>query len=185
VEIEQQLATLQSPFSYADTGMSRDPDETTLATAYRNFDRYEVMLGHGEAVFLRAKDAMRDWLHFPVWVQIVYPYPVFEPQRPVGILVRVLGVYSLNCARIVYHIGEAHRFGFASGTTTHHEETGEERFLIEWRPEDDSVWYSIVAFSSPQTFLATLGYPYARRMQRRFGRDSLVAMQRAVADLNR
>lgn len=37
-------------------------------------------------------------------------------------------------------------------------------------------------FSRPQKLLAGLGYPFARGLQRRFARDSVAAMQRAVAD---
>ena len=61
-----------------------------------------------------------------------------------------------------------------------HVESGEERFLIEWDRGDDSVWYDILAFSRPQHFLTRLGYPWLRRMQKRFGRESAAAMLRAV-----
>ena len=178
--IERKLAALESPFSYAEVGGTHDPDEATLATAYRNLDGYEVRLGDGEATFHRAKETIRTWRHFPAWVRIIYPYPSIEANRPVAVVVRVLGLYSLNFTRIVYIIDEDRRFGFAYGTTAHHEEIGEERFLVEWR--EDGVWYTIFAFSSPQTFLAKLGYPVARRMQRRFGRDSLAAMREGIRD---
>jgi hypothetical protein len=42
------------------------------------------------------------------------------------------------------------------------------------------VLYDIVAFSRPRHFLARLGYPYTRIVQRRFARDSAAAMLRAV-----
>jgi uncharacterized protein (UPF0548 family) len=51
---------------------------------------------------------------------------------------------------------------------------------VEWRREDDSVFYDLYAFSRPNHFLAKLGYPLARRLQRRFARDSLQAMVRAT-----
>ena len=50
---------------------------------------------------------------------------------------------------------------------------------MEWQ-EDDSVWYDILAFSRPNHFLARLGYPIVRRLQRRFARDSAAAMKRAT-----
>jgi uncharacterized protein (UPF0548 family) len=59
-------------------------------------------------------------------------------------------------------------------------ESGEERFTIEWRREDDSVWYDLLAFSRPRHRLARSGAPLSRRLQRRFARDSLHAMMRAV-----
>ena len=51
---------------------------------------------------------------------------------------------------------------------------------MEWHEQDAAVWYDILAFSRPQHFLARLGYPFARRLQKRFARDSAAAMQRAV-----
>ncbi|HKB38190.1 MAG TPA: DUF1990 family protein [Gemmataceae bacterium] len=39
-----------------------------------------------------------------------------------------------------------------------------------------------MAFSRPQQLLARLGYPLARRLQKRFARDSAAAMQKAVVE---
>ena len=72
------------------------------------------------------------------------------------------------------------RFGFAYGTLPGHAERGEERFLVEWSHEDDSVFYDVLAFSRPNHLLAWLGYPFARILQRRFARDSKEAMKEAV-----
>jgi uncharacterized protein (UPF0548 family) len=180
--ILQKVSALESSFSYADHGMTRDPGDiiaAELAQKYRNIDHYEVLLGTGEAVFAQAKDAISTWRHFPAWVEIVYPYASLEEGRAVGILARVLGLYSLNFCRIVYIVDEPTRFGFGYGTISPHEERGEERFLIEKR-DDDAVTYSILAISSPQSFMARVGYPMARRMQRRFGRDSLATMKGIV-----
>jgi hypothetical protein len=44
------------------------------------------------------------------------------------------------------------------------------------------VWYDILAFSRPQRLLTRLGYPYVRRVQKRFGRESAAAMLKAVAN---
>ena len=76
--------------------------------------------------------------------------------------------------------GPVTRYGFAYGTLPGHAESGEERFNVEWHEQDDAVWYDIVAFSRPQQFLARLGYPFARRLQKRFARDSAAAMRRGV-----
>lgn len=72
------------------------------------------------------------------------------------------------------------RFGFAYGTLPDHAGSGEERFVVEWDPEDGGVWYDILAFSRPQHVLARLGYPVVRLTQNRFGRESAAAMCRAV-----
>jgi uncharacterized protein (UPF0548 family) len=57
--------------------------------------------------------------------------------------------------------------------------SGEERFLVEMEP-DESVWVDILAFSRPNTTLARLGYPYMRRVQRRFGRQATQRLLRVV-----
>ena len=72
------------------------------------------------------------------------------------------------------------RFGFAYGTLPDHAGSGEERFLVEWDRKDDSVWYGILAFSRPRHLLARIGYPWVRRVQKRFGRESAAVMRRAV-----
>ena len=71
------------------------------------------------------------------------------------------------------------RHGFAYGTLPEHGERGEERFTIEWDREDGSVFYDIYAFSRPKHFLARVGYPASRLLQRRFARDTKRAMVRA------
>jgi hypothetical protein len=53
---------------------------------------------------------------------------------------------------------------------------------VEWHEADSTVWYDILAFSRPQQLLAQLGYPFARRLQKRFARDSAAAMQRAAVE---
>ena len=101
----------------------------------------------------------------------------------VAILARSLGLWWLNACRIVAVVNEhgpVNRFGFVYGTLPDHAGSGEERFLIEWDREEGSVWYDILAFSWPRHVLARLGYPWARRVQKRFGRDSAAAMCRMV-----
>src|ERR687894_409824 len=100
-----------------------------------------------------------------------------------GSLACLLGLWWLNACRIVYVVdeeGPVTRFGFANGTLPGHAGVGEERFLIEWDRASGEVWYDILAFSRPHVFLSRLGYPYLRRVQGRFGRESTAAMVRAV-----
>jgi uncharacterized protein (UPF0548 family) len=61
-----------------------------------------------------------------------------------------------------------------------HAERGEERFTVEWRRDEGSVHYDLYAFSRPNHLLARIGHPLARRLQRRFARDSIGAMLRAA-----
>jgi uncharacterized protein (UPF0548 family) len=93
----------------------------------------------------------------------------------------------MNACRIVYVLDDdgsaasgVRRVGFAYGTLPDHGEIGEERFAVEWCAVDDSVWYDLYAFSRPGSWLARVGSPLARRLQRRFARDSKAAMATAA-----
>jgi uncharacterized protein (UPF0548 family) len=101
----------------------------------------------------------------------------------VAVYARLFGLWWLNACRIVYLVNETRtvkQFGFAYGTLPEHAESGEERFTVEWREQDDTVWYDILAFSRPHQLLTRLGYPLVRRFQRRFASDSAAAMLRVV-----
>ena len=71
--------------------------------------------------------------------------------------------------------------GFAYGTLPEHGAIGEERFTVEWHAADDSVWFDLYAFSRPNKLVARLGYPFVRRLQRRFAQAAKRSMAAAVA----
>ncbi|MFM2096872.1 MAG: hypothetical protein RIS70_3996 [Planctomycetota bacterium] len=149
-------------------------------------DHTRVRLGEGQAVFEAACDALRKWRQFDLgWLEVWPADEQFESEKLVAIVARAIGCWWLNACRIVYTINESgpvSRFGFAYGTLPDHAGTGEERFLIEWTRADDTVWYDILAFSRPQKLLTRIGYPYMRRTQKRFGRESAASMKRAVLE---
>jgi uncharacterized protein (UPF0548 family) len=165
------------PFTYEAVGATRDG----RAPAGFDHDRRRQLLGSGPPSFAAARDAIRAWAMFPAPLAWIEPAGIpIAPGELAGVVVRALGVWWLNAARIVYVIDEPRRFGFAYGTLPGHAERGEERFLVEWL-DDDTVWYEIDAFSQPRYWMARLGKPIARHLQRRFGRLSRAAMQRVVA----
>jgi len=167
------------PFSYREVGATRSEEKPP---GYK-VDHNRVRLGDGEEVYLRAVAALRKWKQFDLgWVTIVPPNTPVEVGRIVAIQARTFGFWSLSAARIVYVIEDeapVKRFGFAYGTLPNHVECGEERFMIE-RREDDSVWYDIYAFSHPQHPLVRLGFPIARKLQKRFAKESLARIARAA-----
>lgn len=114
------------------------------------------------------------------WVELVDPKAPIEAGTTVAVLVRSLGLWSLNAARIVYVVDERDRFGFAYGTLPDHAESGEELFLVT-RDAGGTVTYELRADSRPHQWPARLGYPWVRRLQKRFARCSLQAMQRATS----
>jgi uncharacterized protein (UPF0548 family) len=148
-------------------------------------DHTRIKLGDGAGIFAAGKAALRRWEHFRLgWVETWPPETPIQPGQVVAVVARILGLWWLNACRIVYVVdeeGPVQRYGFAYGTLPEHTESGEERFTIEWHEQDDAVWYDILAFSRPQQLLARLGYPFARRLQKRFARDSAAAMRAATA----
>jgi len=167
-------------FSYREVGHSL----RGAPVGYR-IDHNRVQLGEGRAAFARAVEAIRSWKQLDLgWVSTHPGSAPIEPGTTVAVRVRHFGFWSLNACRIVYTIdeeGPVVRFGFAYGTLSEHAERGEERFSVEWRHEDGSVWYDVFAFSRPNAPAARLGKPLARMLQRRFVRDSKRVMAKAAA----
>lgn len=160
--------------------------EAVGATADRPPERYVVdrtreVVGHGVADFATARQALIKWRQFEVgWLEVWPTDAALDVGTVLAIVARSTGLWWLNACRIVYVVDEEDRFGCAYGTLPSHAASGEERFLVERDAEGD-VWYDVLAFSRPRHLLARLGYPLARRVQRRFGRDSTEAMRRAVS----
>jgi uncharacterized protein (UPF0548 family) len=165
------------PFSYPDTGASlRTPPAGYVV------DHNRTRLGSGIDDYARAVTAIRRWKMFELgWVHLLWPNAPIEVGSVVAVRARALGLWSLNPCRIIAVIEDEapKRFGFAYGTLPGHVEKGEERFTVEME-QDGSVWYDLLAFSRPRHWAARLGYPFTRRLQKRFARDSMAAMRRAV-----
>jgi uncharacterized protein (UPF0548 family) len=173
----------EQPLTYQPAGATRG---SASWPAGFNHDRNSALLGEGAAVFAKACAALRAWRMFPAgWTVIL---PENAPQEEgccVALLIRAFGVWWLNSARIVYTLdspaaGIKARAGFAYGTLPGHVESGEECFSVVWS-EDGTVRYHLDAFSRPRLWLVRLAKPIARRLQRKFIRESLAAMQHAAA----
>ena len=160
------------PFTYSEVGATN----ATPPAGY-NVDHNRIQLGAGEACYERAVEALKSWRQFDLgWVTIAPRGVAVEVGATVAVKARAFGTWSLNASRVVYVIDEEKRFGFAYGTLPDHVERGEERFLIEWLP-DNTVWYDILAFSRPQHPLVKLSSPLARLLQKKFVRESLTRMK--------
>lgn len=162
-----------------EVGASR---HTNLPNGY-NIDRHRIKLGAGKSTFAVAKIALQRWDNFDkAWIRLFPESVELRPGSTIAIVPKHWGFYSINLCRIVYVVdseGPITTFGFAYGTLPEHSEIGEERFTVAWDRSDASVWYEIIAFSTPRAVLARIGYPIGRYMQRRFGRASLAAMMKA------
>ncbi len=144
-------------------------------------DHNRILIGKGQEDSENAKRAIRDWKMFDLpWLRLCWTNTPIEVGQTVAIVVNHFGFWSMSATRIVYVIDEPNRFGFAYGTLFEHVESGEERFSVEVDPKSGEVWYDLFAFSKPNHLFARLGYPISRRLQKRFARDSMAAMKRAV-----
>lgn len=176
-------ASIEMPLSYGPVGLARGEGRRPAG-----FDEDDTLaaIGRGEADFVRAQAALGDWKQFELgWVELCRPaHAGTTAGTVVATLIRHLGFWSLNGARVVYEIGgpeSGSRFGFAYGTLPNHSEAGEEAFEVWHDRGTDQVMYRIHAVSRPRAIMARLGYPFARHLQARFRADSVAAMRRAVS----
>ena len=144
-----------SRFSYLEVGASAGD----LPSRY-NVDHNRIQLGKGAVAWRRAVTAITGWQMFNIpWVRLYWPSAPMEVGTDVAVAVHHFGFHSLNACRIVYVVDEdrsTKRFGFAYGTLLEHAESGEERFTVEWRRDQDEVWYDLLAFSGPRKMAARL-----------------------------
>jgi uncharacterized protein (UPF0548 family) len=138
-------------------------------------------LGRGLDIFAAAREAFQRWAQFDLgWVQVINPTIKIAAGELVGVEAHTAWLWSINFSRVVEIVDSATRFGFMYTTTAFHVEEGQERFVIQFDPESESVSYLIEAVSRPRHFLARIGYPFSRAMQHRFARDSHARMGRCV-----
>jgi len=158
-------------FTYSAIGAT-----ATVPAAGYVVDHTRLKLGDGEEVFTKAKAALERWDHFRLgWVEAWPPETPIQAGEVMAMIAHEIGLWWLNACRIVYVVdepGPIRRFGFAYGTLPDHVGTGEERFLVEWDRASGEVWYDILAFSRPHQLLTRLGYPYMRRLQEQFRKES-------------
>jgi uncharacterized protein (UPF0548 family) len=172
-------ASRDLPLSYQPVGLAKQP-----VSGFK-VDTASAVIGRGPNAFERARQALLEWRQFEFgWVELFPRGASTEPDTVVAVLVRHLGLWSLNGCRVVYSIdnewAEKISFGFAYGTLTNHAEMGEEIFEVSFDRLSDNVTYIIRSASKPRAALARLGYPYARLCQSRFRKDSIAAMRRAI-----
>lgn len=131
--------------TYPEQGATAGGD---LPDHYRH-DRYSVPLGHGDDVFDRGKEALRQWEGHRHARAILTPV---EPPIVVGtglmVTLRSGPVVAIAPCQIVYKTDRDDRFGFAYGTLPGHPERGEEAFHITRSAE--ALSFDIVPFFSPR-----------------------------------
>jgi uncharacterized protein (UPF0548 family) len=184
-EIASLLGAERLPFSYPEVGAtakldSRDVPEP-LPSRY-DLDRHRFVLGHGRAVLERARAALLAWRQLEIpWLEL-HGGGAVRSGQVVATLTSVGGLWFLNPCRVVYVDSSSPDFvAYAYGTLRGHVESGEERFAVTFDAASDEVRYEITAFSRPAVALVKLGYPIARRLQKRFAASSARTLLRAIA----
>ncbi len=180
--IERVLATQRTaPLSYPEAGMTRAADPRGYPT-----NHHTAVLGSGPEVYARAVAAVRGWAMYDLpWTEVRPPGAPVAEGTVFAAVVRHLGFWSINTCRVVYVDEEAtperSAFTFAIGTLPLHSEVGEERFRVEWSRATGEVSFEILAYAAARHWMARLGGPYVRHLQRRFGRAALEAVRARVA----
>jgi uncharacterized protein (UPF0548 family) len=123
------------------------------------------VLGRGVDRFQEAVHTLLSWgMHRRAGVSVRASSPRVG-EGVVAVLRLGWRAFGVNApVRVVYVVEEDRRRGFAYGTLPGHPESGEESFVVE-HLEDDTVRFTITAFSRPATMLAELGGPIARLVQ--------------------
>ena len=170
--IESQRET-GAALTYAEVGATADDSPPPGWPARRK--RVDLPPGGFDA----AKAALADWTQYDLGWTAVPVKPPIVAGRDFATIARTLGLWSVNCCRILYVVDEPSRFGYAIGTLPHHVETGEERFLLTRRGE--AISFEISSFSRARHPLVKLGWWYGKRAIRRFLEEGTARLAREVS----
>jgi uncharacterized protein (UPF0548 family) len=143
-------------------------------------DHFEIVLGHGPAMFQRAVSGLKSWEAHRLPGMRVFPDHL-EIRTGATVVVTVgtpIVALAAPC-RIVGVIDGQTRWGFAYGTLPGHPEQGEESFAVSIAP-DEAVRFEIAAFSRPGDPLVRLSGPIGRGVQRGGTGAYLRALKRFV-----
>jgi len=152
----------EAEFTYGEVGATVGE----LPARYHHLTR-RVMIGQGHRVFADAAIAIATWqvqLRAGLGVSTSAPTAV-----PGSVAMLDLGIGPLRLrapCRVVYAVDQSRRQGFAYGTLPGHPESGEEAFIVEHH-DDDTVSFTVTAFSKPSTTTARVAGPVGRLIQGR------------------
>jgi uncharacterized protein (UPF0548 family) len=135
-----------------------------LPARYHHLTR-RVVIGHGHLVFADAAVAVTEWqVQLRAGLTVSASAPTAMPGT-VAVLGLGIGLLRLGApCRVVYVVDQPRRQGFAYGTLPGHPESGEEAFIVEHH-DDDTVSFTVTAFSRPSTTLARVAGPGGRLVQ--------------------
>ena len=168
-------AARDDSLSYSPAGVS---SLNACPAGYRR-DLWTLTLGSGDAVFDRARNALRTWqIHQGAGFVVLADGP-----PAVGAVVALsaplpVGFIDATC-RVIDLVDRDDCYGFAHGTLSAHPERGEESFTVV-RRSDANIVVEIVAVSRPRHPLARACPPVARALQRKATNRYLATMRTAA-----
>jgi uncharacterized protein (UPF0548 family) len=163
--------------NYPEVGATRHEE---LPDGYRHL-RHQVLIGRGRDVFEAAGAAVTTWrMHREAGVRIRAGALRAEPGTAVECAIGVGPLRIDAPCRVVWTVYEAQRIGFAYGTLAGHPECGEESFVVELLP-DDSVRFTVTAFSRPGRWYTRLAGPLVPLCQRLYARHCGRTLRRLAA----
>ncbi len=146
-------------------------------------------LGSGADAFAAARAAVSQWKQFPGgWIAVHPSHRAARLGQTVAVVARCLGLWSVNACRVIdiseCDDDETARLAITYATLCGHMLEGAECFCVEWDKSDDRVSYDLSSYARPRHWLARAVHPAIRRLQRRFARDSLAALQAATTAIS-
>jgi uncharacterized protein (UPF0548 family) len=92
--------------------------------------------------------------------------PFVGPGMTLHLRGRVGGMRADAELRVISVTEETRRIGFVLGTVSGSVVTGEESFDIDWREDNDEVWFTVRAFDAPNSVLYRAIPPLVKRRRR-------------------
>jgi uncharacterized protein (UPF0548 family) len=159
-DLERVLA--KAELTYPEVGQTAG----VLPAGYRHLRR-SLVIGAGSAAFAAAADSLVSWrVHSRAGLRVAASRPTAQAGALVLLSLGAGPIWITAPCRVVYTVTNPRREGFAYGTLPGHPESGEEAFIVERKP-DDSVTFTVTAFSRPATITARIAGPLGRLIQRR------------------
>ncbi|MDO5501984.1 MAG: DUF1990 domain-containing protein [Actinomycetia bacterium] len=167
---------LSAPLTYPEVGASLTGE---LPEGYRHSEQC-VRVGKGRQTFELAADAVMAWqVHRGAGLTVLSSSEQVEKDA-VAVLRLNAGPLKIDGPnRIIGVIDEADRRGFAYGTLDGHPEKGEQAFLVEI-DDDDTVTFTVRAFTKADSLLAFVGGPLNGRVQDQIAERYLMALLEAA-----
>lgn len=165
-------------FTYAETGATNDP--SALPDGYNHL-HYHAVVGTGRRAFAATGAAVVEWrMHEGMHVRPRAEAPRAEPGVGLTLTLGVRPFRVVAPCRVAWTKADERAIGFAYGTLPGHPERGEEAFLVELA-DDDSVHFTVTAFSGPAAWYTRAAGPLVPVLQHAYARACARVLRRIAS----